>query len=1098
MRTLLALGLLALARLTAAEPLLLQHPALNRTTIVFVYAGDLWSVPRAGGQAIRLTSGPGAESRPAFSPDGTQIAFTGEYDGNVDVFVMPATGGVPKRLTWHPAPDSVLGWSTDGKQILFASPRTSYSPFSEIFTVPAEGGIQERLPLPKGYEASMSPDGKSLAYQPTRRSFSMWKNYRGGTTSRIWIANLADSAITKVPRTNSNDFNPMWAGDRVYFLSDRNGPVSLFLYDTKSKQVRQALPNSGLDFKSASLGPDAIVYEQFGSIHLYDLKSGKSSPVPISVSGDLPELRPRLVNVSKRLGSPAISPSGARAVFAARGEIITVPAEKGDPRNLTNTPGVMERDPAWSPDGKTIAYLSDESGEYALHLAPQNALDSITKIALKPGFYSTLRFSPDSKKIALVDSFQRLWFVDIESKQQTEVAQDSLQMRSGSIAPNWSPDSKWLAYSKVLPNHMSAIHLYSLAGGNSTQITDGMSDATYPAFDRNGKYLYFTASTNSGESLGLDIQAVDRSATQSIYLAVLDKTLPSPFAPDSDEEKAAGEGNTPDPAKPAPAKPDPAKPPASAVKDIRIDLDGIDQRILSMPMPPRRYTGLQAGRPGVLLAIEGGGGGFGPGGPGPAETVHRYDTNAKKSDVAVSGVSSFRIAHSGEKALFRQRDSWHIAALRPMATGPAPAGPPPPPPQGELKTADIEVRVDPAQEWQQIYREAFRVERDFFYDRDTHGYNLAAAQKAYQPFLKNVASRRDLTYLIQEMLGGMVVGHLGTGGGDTPEVKRVQTGLLGADYEISGDRYRFSRVYNGENWNPELRAPLTQPGINVKAGEFLLAVNGRDVRAPADVFSFFEGLANKSVVIKVGPNADGSGARDVTVVPIASDSRLRHLAWIESNRRKVEAATNGRVAYVYMPDTANGGLTNFRRYFYAQVGKEAAIIDERFNAGGLLATDITEILSRKPQSALANRVGSDPVQPLGIFGPKVMVINEDAGSGGDAMPWYFKRAGVGKLVGTRTWGGLVGMAGAPQLMDGGMVSAPASGVYNPISGEWEVENIGVAPDIEVEQYPALVRQGRDPQLERAIAHILEELQKNPPPKLRRPAFPKYNRNPPSN
>jgi tricorn protease len=1091
----------------ADEPLLLQAPTLSKTHIVFVYAGDLWSVPREGGDAVRLTSGTGQEASPAFSPDGARIAFTGEYDGNIDVFVVPAQGGVPKRLTWHPAADRVLGWTPDGKRILFSSSRTAYSSFAEMFSVPAEGGVEERLPLPSGYQASMSPDGQSIAYEPTQPAFSMWKRYRGGRTTRLWLARLSDSSVTKIPRTNSNDFNPMWAGDRVYFLSDRNGPAALFYYDTKTKAVREAIPNQGLDLKSASLGPDAIVYEQFGGIFLYDLNSGRTKPVPIRVQGDFPELRARLVNVAQRLGAAAVSPNGARAVFAARGEIITVPAEKGDPRNLTNTPGVMEREPQWSPDGKSVAYLSDESGEYALHLAPQSGAGEVAKVELKPGFYSSPRLSPDGKKVALVDSFQRFWYVDLETKKQVEVAQDTYQMRAGDIAGAWSPDSQWLAYSKVLPNGLSAIHLYSLADGKSTQVTDGMSDAAYPVFDKDGKYLYFTASTNSGESLGLDIHATARTANSSIYLAVLDKTQPSPFAPESDEEKGAGEKEPAEAAKPEPASAaqpgsearpaESAKPKAGAV-EVKIDLDGIGQRILSVPMPARRYVGLQVAKAGTLLALaaptqsE-----DGPPGGGPGLTVHRYDLKSRKSDVALTGVTGFQMAYGGEKALYRQGENWVIAALRPMPTGPGAAAPPAATPPsggaGALKTSGIEVRVDPVQEWKQMYHEAWRIQRDWFYDRSIHGLDLKEAEKKYEPYLSGVASRSDLTYLFQEMLGNMVVSHMGAGGGDMPEVKRVQTGLLGADYEVADARYRFARVYSGENWNPQLRAPLTQPGVNVRAGEYLLAVNGREVRPPENIYRFFEGLADKSVVLRLGPDANGAGARDVTVVPVADESRLRNLAWIEENRRKVDQMTGGKVAYIYMPDTSSGGLNAFNRYFYAQIGKQAAIVDERFNGGGLLATDIAEILNRKPLSAAANRAGRDVVQPQGIFGPKVMIINERAGSGGDAMPWYFKRAGVGKLVGVRTWGGLVGMAGAPALMDGGAVAAPSSGIYNPLTGEWEVENIGVAPDIEVEQDPALVRKGHDPQLEKAVEVVMEELGKSPPLILHRPAFPNYNR-----
>ena len=615
MRLLFAFLALTAIAFAADEPLLLQKPTLSKTQIVFAYAGDLWSVAREGGAAARLTSGTGTETDPAFSPDGTRIAFTGEYDGNVDVFVIPAAGGVPKRLTWHPAADRVLGWTPDGKRILFGSARTAYSRYGEIFSVPVEGGVEEKLPLPSGYEASMSADGQSIAYEPTGKAFQMWKRYRGGRTTRIWLAKLSDSSVTKVPRTNSNDFNPMWAGDRVYFLSDRNGPATLFYYDVKSKAVHEAIANQGLDVKSASLGPDAIVYEQFGGISLYDLKTGKSKPVAIRVQGDFPELRSKLVNVGRRLSAAAISPNGARAVFTARGEIISVPAEKGDPRNLTNTPGVMEREPQWSPDGKSIAYLSDESGEYALHVRAQSGAGEVKKIVLKAGFYRSPKYSPDSKKIALVDSFARLFYVDLETGKQVEVGQDTYQMRTGDISGEWSPDSKWLAYSKVLPNELSAIHLFSLTDGKSTQVTDGLSDATNPVFDKDGKYLYFTASTNSGESLGLDIHAVARTSTSSVYLAVLDKTQPSPFAPESDEEKAADDKKPSDAPKPDAAG---SGPPASGARpaeppkpkaDVKVDLDGIDQRILSMPMPPRRYTALQVGKAGTLLALEGPGSG---------------------------------------------------------------------------------------------------------------------------------------------------------------------------------------------------------------------------------------------------------------------------------------------------------------------------------------------------------------------------------------------------------------------------------------------------------------------------------------------------------
>jgi tricorn protease len=1112
----------------AEKPLLAQQPALSATQIVFAFAGDLWSVPRAGGDARRLTTGVGVESGPTFSPDGKWIAFTGQYDGNTDVFVVAAEGGVPRRLTWHPDPDTALGWSADGRKVLFVSPRYSYSRIRELFLASLDGGLEEKLPLPMGHEGSLSPDGQRLAYVPLPRAFSVWKRYRGGQTTPIWIATLSNSRVEKVPRENSNDFSPMWVEDRVFFLSDRNGPVSLFSYDTKAKKVTQVVPNTGMDFKSASAGPGGIVIEQFGQVQLYDVKTATLSPVKITLAGDMPELRPKFVNVARRLTNAHISPTGARALFEARGEILTVPAEKGDPRNLTETTGVIERDPAWSPDGKWIAYFSDESGEYELHVRDSMGVEPVRKIRLedKPTFYSAPRWSPDSRKIAYVDAHLTTWFVDLEQMKPVRVDKDRFLAPAGERAPTWSPDSRWLAYGKRLENYLGAIFVYSLAEAKTTQLTDGLSDARYPVFDKDGKYLYFTASTDSGPSLEADIRSSSRPVSRSIYLAVLSKTEPSPFSPESDEEKPADAGRTdgakPDVPRGEGAKPDApradAQKPADPARapEVKIDWEKINQRILAIPLPARRYVQLQAGRPGTLFAIEApsGGGAPGPGGP-PALTVHRYDLRQRRADVAASGVRFFEISANGEKTLTARADRWSIQTLRPMPPaggpggGPSPGDAPPspgpaagapaagPPAPGTLNTETIEVRSDPRAEWKQMYYDAWRIQREFFYDPDLHGLDLAASIKQYEPYLESVMSRRDLSYVFADMMGEITVGHLGVGGGDVPETRNVPTGLLGADYRTENGRYRFARIYDGENWNPDLRAPLTQPGVNVQEGEYLLAVNGRDLRATDNVFSFFEATSGKSVRLKVGPNADATGARDVTVVPVPNEARLRNLAWIEDNRRKVDKMTNGRVAYVYMPDTSFGGLTSFTRYFYAQVGKEAAIIDERFNGGGALATDIIEQLSRKMMSLVATRDGEHEVQPQGaIFGPKVMIINELAGSGGDAMPNYFRRAGVGKLIGKRTWGGLVGRAGAPPLMDGGFVTAPSSAVWSP-TGEWDAENVGISPDIEVEHDPELVRKGADPQLEKAVEIVLAELAKNPVPKPKRPAYPKYNKKKPT-
>jgi tricorn protease len=1099
--------LLAVSGAACAEaeaPSLLQKPTVSRTQVAFVYGDDLWIVSRQGGEARRLTAGAGVETDPVFSPDGSLIAFTGEYDGNTDVYVVPAAGGVPRRLTYHPGADVVVGWTPDGKQVLFRSGRNSYSRFNRLFTIPVEGGYPTEVPLPMATEGSYSPDGQRLAYAPLPRAFSIWKRYRGGQTSPIWIATLADGHVEKVPRDNSNDFNPMWVGDKVYFLSDRAGPVTLFGYDTQSKQVSQVLPNDGLDLKSASAGPDVLVYEQFGSLHLLDPQSGKAQKLDVHVAGDLTSARPHFEKVGKQIRSADVSPSGARAVFEARGEILTVPAEKGDVRNLTESYGVAERDPAWSPDGKSIAYFSDESGEYALHIRDQKGTGPVRKITPgdAPSFYYTPIWSPDSKKIAYTDKRLNVWFVDLGTGKSTKVDSNTYDSPFRSLDPVWSPDSKWIGYTKQLKNHLHAVFVYALETGKSRQVTDGMSDARYPVFDRGGKYLFFTASTDIGPTTGwLDMSSFNRPVTRSVYVAVLGKDLPSPLAPESDEEKGE-ERQTPQPA--AGSHATTAEKPAEKGKEkkepapVRIDFENLDQRVLALPIPARNYVGLQAGKTGTLFLLEGPGPGVGQRMGPPAATLHKFDLEKRKTDKVLDGVATVRVAHNGDKILYRQGENWFIrplsalggaggpaaAAAMAQAAGGSSAGP--------LKTGDMEVRVDPHAEWKQMYREVWRIERDFLYDPAAHGLDLHVAEKKYQPYLAGLAGRSDLNYLFGEMLGELSLGHVFVGGGDLPEVKHVKGGLLGADYRIENGRYRFARIYRGENWNPQARAPLTQPGVNVKEGEYLLAVNGRELRAPDNVHRLLENTAGKSVVLKVGPNPDGKGARDVTVVPVESELMLRNLAWIEANRRKVAELTGGRVAYVYLPDTSVGGYTNFNRYYFAQIDKQAAILDERFNGGGTAADYIIDYMRRPLMNYWSTREGADFTTPVGsIYGPKAMIINEEAGSGGDAMPWYFRRAQVGPLVGKRTWGGLVGIYDYPQLIDGGAVTAPRVAFWNP-EGAWEVENHGVAPDIDVEYDPEVVRQGHDPQLEKAVAVVLEALEKQPQSRPQKPAYPNYH------
>jgi tricorn protease len=1081
----LLLLILAMAGVGSAQtdkPMLFRQPTLSKTQIVFAYAGDLWIVPRTGGSAERLTTGPGTEGLPIFSPDGSMIAFTGEYDGNLDVFVVPAAGGVPKRLTYHPGPDVAIGWTPDGKQIVFRSPRNSYTFFNRLFTVSVDGGFPTEVPLPMGEQASYSPDGARIAYLPLASAFAQWKRYRGGRTTKIWLARLADSSVEEIPRNNSNDFNPMWIEDKVYFLSDRNGPVTLFAFDTRTRRVTQSITNNGLDIKTASAGPDAIVYEQFGSLNLYDLQSGKTEKVNVQLAGDLPSVRSRYVKAASSITTAAISPTGVRAVFEARGEILSTPVEKGNVRNLTNTPGVMERDPSWSPNGKWIAYFSDESGEYALHLRDQSGMGDVKKITFgnSASFYYTPLWSPDSKKIAFTDKRLNLWYVDIEKGTPVKVDTTTYDNPFAVLDPSWSPDSKWIAYTKQLKNRLCAVFIYSLETGKAQQVTDGLSDTRYAVFDQSGKYLYFTASTDIGPTTGwLDMSSFPHQVTRSVYVAVLKKDQPSPLAPESDEEKIQEEKK--DAAKPAGKKePEP----------VRIDFDGIGQRILALPIPSRSYSDMKAGKAGTLFILEDVPQ-TGAGGP-PGGTLHRFDMEKRKFEKVFDGVGMFTVSANSEKMLIGQGP--------PLPPGTPmigyrfliiPTAQPPKPGEGMVNTAEMEVQVDPRAEWRQMYKEVWRIQRDFFYDPNLHGLDRAATEKKYEPYLEGIAHRADLNYLFTEMLGNMSVGHHFVAGGDIPQAPQVQGGLLGCDYKIDNGRYRFAKIYNGENWNPELRAPLTQPGVDVKEGEYLLAVNGRNLTANDDIYAFFESTANKQVVIKVGPNADGSNSREVTVVPVPNEGGLRNLAWIEGNRRKVAELTGGRVAYVYLPNTAGAGYTNFNRYYFSQIDKQAAVIDERFNGGGTAADYMIDYMKRPLMNKWATREGEDFATPVGsIFGPKVMVINEYAGSGGDALPWYFREAKIGPLVGKRTWGGLVGIYGYPTLMDGGFVTAPRVAFYN-LNGEWEVENHGVAPDVDVDLDPKAWRAGHDSQLEKAVEVVMAALRQNPQPTYRKPAYPNF-------
>ena len=1083
---LLAIALTAMGSGASAQGTrLLRQPNASATQVVVSHAGDLWIAPRTGGNARRLTSHPGVESNPRFSPDGKWVAFTGEYGGNPDVYVVPVEGGEPKRLTWHPHSDIVQGWTPDGKRILFATERgTAPVPYPRLWTVSPEGGNPEPLDIPRAFKGQLSPDAATVAYQLVSPWDIEWRNYRGGQAQPIRLINLANSAEIKLPHDDSVDSDPVWLGDQVYFLSDRDFAVNLYRYSPASKQVTQLTHYRDFDAKQLSAGGGVLTYEVGGYVHLFDPATSRDLQLAITIDGDLPWAREQWGDVTEDISDVALSPTGTRALFESRGEIWTIPVEKGDVRNLTNSPGSADRSPAWSPDGRSVAWFSDASGEYKLVIAPQTGLGEHKTIDLgAPSMYFTLRWSPDSKRLAFTDVGLNLWMVDVASGALTKVDTDQWMVPERTLDPAWSPDSRWIAYAKRLPSQQHAISVYEVATRRITQITDGLSDALSPAWDRNGKYLYWLASTDLGLNTSwLEMEQYDHPVTRALYLAVLKKGEPSPFLPESDEDK----GVPSDTGKKSTAATPPVGPaaaPTTAAPDVTIDFDGFSQRILAVDVPARSYASLASGTPGSVIFVETSQTSPAPGAIRPAPprlTISRFDLATRKAVQLASGASSYALSEDGKKLLYRQGKDWQLID----ADKPAP-------PAARKLAVSLRMHLDPRAEWKQIFREGWRLQRDFFYVPNIHGANWDEVWRKYSPWVEDVGHRDDLNYLLDMIGGETSVGHSFVFGGDMPDFDRPTIGMLGADLALEGGRYRITHILTGENWNPELRAPLSAPGVDVREGDYLLAVNGVELRPTREPYAWFEGTAGKQVVITVNQQPTLAGAREVTVVPVSSEDALRSRAWVEDNRRLVDRLSNGRLAYVWLPNTGTGGYTYFNRYFFAQQDREGAVIDERWNGGGSAADYVIDILRRQRFGYFNNPVGERKLfdtPQAAIWGPKVMVINEMAGSGGDLLPFMFREAKVGTLVGTRTWGGLVGIWDTQRLIDGGAMTNPRGGFINP-RGEWDVENKGVPPDIEVEMTPSEVNAGHDPQLERAVQEALRQLQASPTKKMVEPPPP---------
>ncbi len=1043
----------------AAETLLLRQPTNSATRLAFVYAGDIWVSDLDGAHPTRLTVHPGVESNPYFSPEGSQIAFTAFYGGNYDVYVIDVEGGEPKQLTYHPGFDLAQGWSPDGSRVLLSSNRNAFKPKKqfELFSVAVNGGLPVQLPMPSAFRGTFSPDGARLAYTPIKDPpFGGWKRYRGGMTPPIWLFDLASHEVEKIPHDRTNDLFPMWIGNHVYFVSDRNYNANIFSYDTTTKQLSQLTFHETFDVKHASAGANQIVYEQAGRIHLLDPITGKTRPIPISISADQPDARPQWVDPLKQFEYSSISPDGAQTAFCARGDVFLVANKSGHIRNLTRSSDVHEREPVWSPDGANIAYLSDASGENQLYI--QALTDSnIVAIDLdeQPSFYYDLDWSPDGRMISLVDKHQRLMLVDVLSHRVRLIDQNNFASPPVGLDAEFSPDSRWIAYTKNMDNRLRTIFVYDTQTSQTHQVTDSMADTSHVAFDSKGHYLFLLASIDYGPKTSSNhISSLGYRQTYGVFSIPLRSDLPPRLG------RLAVAGIEHQGAQPKTISDGPLEP-------VRIDFDGLLDRAAPLPVKPANYGDLAVTADGSLLLLE-----YGPdeyaseyARSTPTRTLHRFNFESREFAVFLTDINAYQLSKDGDSVLVRKGENWFTAAVANTEN------------QQPLDLTAMRTRVDPREEWRHMFGEAWRILRDYFYDEDMHGLNWQSMRDRYTPFLDHLGHRSDLDYLIRELQGELVVGHAYIFPGDQPGRNPVPVGLLGADLDTDEDAYRITRIYRGEDWNADLEAPLDRVGLDIKVGDYLLGINDEPLNRHVNLYRLLGHTIGQETALLINQTASLEDARTVYVKPVdyAAENKLRLRHWVEHNRRIVNEMTGDRVAYIHLPDTAEWGYAYFNRYFFSQLDKQAAIIDDRFNDGGYIADYFVNRLGAPLLSYWAHRDGQLLASPSGIYGPKVMLINETAGSGGDALPLFFRRRGIGPLIGKRTWGGLVGIGSYPVMIDGGRITAPRFAIISP-EGQWEVENAGVPPDIEVEQTPKRVIQGHDPQLEKAIEVILELLE----------------------
>ena len=1081
----LAFGALAWSQVDAR---MMQNPDVSKTHIVFTYGGDLWVVPKEGGTALKLSSPAGQELFAKFSPDGSEIAYNALYGGNSDVYTVPALGGVPKRVTHHGMTDRLIDWYPEGKSLLFVSSMASGKQrFSQFYKVGKDGGLPAKLAVPYGEMASLSPDGKKVAYTPLSQAFRTWKRYRGGWQADIWVFDLEKNTAENISNNAANDEFPMWSGSKIYYLSDRGADLraNLWSYDLATKKEKQITRFADFDIHFPSLGPSDIVFEAGGRLYLLSLADEKYREVPVKLVTDEITLMPKVERLAGQIQGGDLSPDGKRAVIEARGELFSVPAENGPVYNLTKSSGAAEHYPAWSPDGKYVAYWSDKSGEYELTLKDLEKPGDEKKLtSYGPGYRYRLFWSPDSKKIAFIDKAMEIFVYDLAADKTVKVdkGQYFYQGALQGFAGSWSSDSRWLAYARDLETRSTAIFLFDAKEGRTRQVTSGYYNDANPVFDPDGKYLYFLTNRTFNPIYGdIDNTFIYANTTNIAAVALTDEVA-SPLAPKNDA--AAVKKDEPKKEEPPAKKSEPAaKAPAAAkdepkekekAKEVKVTLDRFESRLVILPAAPGNYAELAAVPGKVIYHRQ-----PNTGAAAPVRPIVFFDLEAREEKTIIEDSDLFLVSADGKKILVGKAGTYAIVDVAP----------------GQklakvLPTAQLEMTVDPRAEWKQIFNEAWRLERDFFYDPNMHGVDWKAVGERYRKLVDACVTRWDLNYLLGELIAELSASHTYRGGGDTDEAAPRNVGYLGVDWELADGAYRIQRIIDGAPWDSEVRSPLLAPGLKVKAGDYVLAVNGEPLDVRDDPWAAFGGLANRTVELTVNDKPGWDGSRKIMVRTLGDETRLRNLAWIESNRKRVEDATKGKIGYIYVPSTGVDGQTELIRQFAAQYKKDGLIIDERFNDGGQIPDRFIELLDRKPLAFWAVRDGTTwQWPPFANFGPKVMLINGWSGSGGDAFPDYFKKAKLGPLVGMRTWGGLIGMSGAPGLIDGGQVTVPTFRMYDP-DGKWFKEGHGVEPDIEVLDDPAQLAKGVDPQLERAIQESLKLLEKNPPVSPKPPAYEK--------